>query len=195
MIPFGAIAKGVKGLFDVQKMDENVTAIEQQVASLPPVGTGLLDGLPPRQRAEAALKLLMIEADWRRRMGEVITEYEERIGKLVTQVRELQLKETPATKWDIEVMNQAVAQLAEDFRKEVAAIEQRAQDQARRVTNLADQLSKESAKTSQLAGRLDKQHGSLKATVATRTTSFIVITLITFAMSAAGLALVMLRGH
>lgn len=195
MIPIGAITRGVKGFFDVKKMDESLAAIAHQVSSLQPVQGGLLEGLAPRQRAEAELKLLLIEADWRRRMGQAITHFEERIGALVQEVRELQLKETPASKWDIEVMTQAMTQLADDFRQEVAAIDQRAQDQAKRLTQLTEQLSKESTKATQVAGRLDKQHTSLKTTLAKTTTVLTATTVVSLVVSVAGLVFVLLQGH
>lgn len=137
---FGAFLKGAKGLHDVSRADEAIAALAASIEQLPAVAPGLLAGLSPRRRAESELKLVLLEADWRRRRGELNGEMERRMGELVMQVRELQLKETAATKWDVHVTTQLVNQLAEDVKAALAEQDQKVAQMQAEAQNLGNDI-------------------------------------------------------
>src|SRR3989338_5467132 len=124
-IPFGAISRGAMGPKE-----------GKQLAERPESRPGILEGLGHRARAEAMLRLTLVEADIQRHLGASLAEYERRIGALVMEGRELQLKDTPATKWDIEELTKRIGDLAEAFRKDIAVIDARMRGSAHAIEDL-----------------------------------------------------------
>lgn len=120
---FGPVIKGAMGLARVEQADAAILELEKAIQEVPPVEPGLLSNLSGRRRAEAHLRLLLIEAEWRRRRNENISVLERTIGEVAMQVRQLQLKDTPASKWDIQELHGLISQLATDLKREVSTCE------------------------------------------------------------------------
>jgi len=182
VLPVGAIFRGVMGIKDVKQLDVHLAALEQRVAVLPEVRPGLLAGLAGRDRAEAALRLLLVEAEVQRHLGVTMAEYERKIGEMVMEVRELQLKDTPATKWDVDELARRLGELAEAFRSDMAGLEAKADGNSRAIEDL-----KSAARAN------EGEVAALKDLVAARVRVFAVVLLIAVLGASSGIYMALTR--